>query len=277
VSEYQYYEFQAVDRPLTAREIAEVRRTSTRASITARKFVNEYHYGDFKGDPAKLVDRFYDGFLYLTNWYTRQVSLRLPRTSLDPATAKRYAAGVAASSRRRGDHVVLDLVSEDEAPEWDDDEDGRGVLSQILPVRDEIARGDHRALYVAWLLEVQLGDLDDDAVEPPCPPGLGKLSPALEALVDFLRIDPDLIAVAAQRSGRLTKPSNRIVVSEIAAWPARTKDDLLARLARADDPAAVQREVVLKLAKRTAPAGKARGPRTAGALRGAAGLVGARG
>jgi hypothetical protein len=41
VSEYQYYEFLAVDRPLEDAEQAEVRYLSTRARITATSFVNE--------------------------------------------------------------------------------------------------------------------------------------------------------------------------------------------------------------------------------------------
>jgi hypothetical protein len=51
MSEYQYYEFQAIDRPLTKQEMAEVRSLSTRATITPTRFVNVYHWGNFKGDP----------------------------------------------------------------------------------------------------------------------------------------------------------------------------------------------------------------------------------
>jgi len=40
VSEYQYYEFQAIDRPLTQREMGELRSFSSRATITATRFVN---------------------------------------------------------------------------------------------------------------------------------------------------------------------------------------------------------------------------------------------
>jgi hypothetical protein len=47
VSEYQYYEFLAVDRPLDDRQQAEVRSLSTRAAITATSFINEYHWGNF--------------------------------------------------------------------------------------------------------------------------------------------------------------------------------------------------------------------------------------
>ena len=53
MSEYQYYEFTAVDRPLTGREQAELRSLSTRADITATSFVNTYEWGDFKGDPRE--------------------------------------------------------------------------------------------------------------------------------------------------------------------------------------------------------------------------------
>lgn len=49
MSEYQYYEFLALDRPLDDRQQADVRSLSTRASITATSFINEYHWGNFRG------------------------------------------------------------------------------------------------------------------------------------------------------------------------------------------------------------------------------------
>jgi hypothetical protein len=49
MSEYQYYEFQALDRPLTQREMREPRKHSTRATITDTRFVNHYEWGSFKG------------------------------------------------------------------------------------------------------------------------------------------------------------------------------------------------------------------------------------
>lgn len=42
MSEYQYYEFQAVDRPLTETEMAELRSYSTRARIMPASFINDY-------------------------------------------------------------------------------------------------------------------------------------------------------------------------------------------------------------------------------------------
>jgi len=54
VSEYQYYEFQAIDRPLTAKELSELRSYSTRARITPTSFVNDYSSGSFKGNEDAL-------------------------------------------------------------------------------------------------------------------------------------------------------------------------------------------------------------------------------
>ena len=40
MSEYQYYEFQAIDRRLSDKEMQELRSHSTRAQITPTSFVN---------------------------------------------------------------------------------------------------------------------------------------------------------------------------------------------------------------------------------------------
>ena len=42
MSEYQYYEFLAIDRPLTERGMRELRAVSSRAIITATRFTNHY-------------------------------------------------------------------------------------------------------------------------------------------------------------------------------------------------------------------------------------------
>src|SRR5713101_489347 len=150
MSEYQYYEFQAVDRPLTEREIGELRRYSTRAIITSTRFVNHYEWGGLKGDPSAWMQKYFDAFLYVANWGTHELMLRFPRRVLDLATAKRYCCGESASAKSPGDFVILDFLSDDHEGEgWDDD--GSGWLSALIPLRAEIASGDHRGLYIGWL------------------------------------------------------------------------------------------------------------------------------
>jgi len=70
MSEYQHYEFLAIDRPLTSEEMSALRELSTRTNITPVSFTNEYNWGDFKGNPNDLMQRFFDAHVYVANWMT---------------------------------------------------------------------------------------------------------------------------------------------------------------------------------------------------------------
>ena len=83
MSEYQYYEFLAVDRPLGEADRKALRKVSSRAEITARSFTNSYEWGDFKGDPQTMMERWFDLHLYLSNWGTRRLMMKLPRRLVD--------------------------------------------------------------------------------------------------------------------------------------------------------------------------------------------------
>ena len=53
MSEYQYFEFQALDAPLTRAQMDVLRKFSSRARIAPASFVNEFHWGDFEGEPDR--------------------------------------------------------------------------------------------------------------------------------------------------------------------------------------------------------------------------------
>ncbi len=237
MSEYQYYEFQTADRRLSEKEMQELRSYSTRAVITPTSFSNEYSFGSFKGNPAALMEKYFDGFVYLANWGTLEFQLALPAKLLSAETARLYCSGRAASVRENSGKVILTFLSQAEpGREW---VQGQGALSSLLPLRTELARGDLRALYIGWLLNVQTGRMDNGSVEPPVPPSLDQLSSPLSSLVDFLRIDPDLLAVAAEASPRTQTRS--VQPGEMAAWvaqlPSKEKNELLVRLMAGEDAA----------------------------------------
>ncbi len=68
MSEYQYYDFRAIDRPLTKKEMAALRSISTRAVITTTSFTNHYEWGDLKANSSKLLEKYFDAFVYVANW-----------------------------------------------------------------------------------------------------------------------------------------------------------------------------------------------------------------
>jgi hypothetical protein len=226
MSEYQYFEFQCADRRLAENEMAELRRYSTRAKITPTCFINEYNWGDFKGDTHAWMEKYFDGHLYLANWGTHVLQLALSAKLLSKKTVEDYCVTDFLSVREKSGRVILCFASEDE--DFEDFEEGDGQLLSLMPIRSELARGDLRALYLAWLLGVQNGHVEEGETEPPVPPNLANLSGALSHFVEFLRIDPKLIAVAAQASAqRSSAPDAKELMTWIGLMPTAEKDKLL--------------------------------------------------
>ena len=166
---------------------------------------------------------------------------------------------------------------------WDDDEgddwiEGEGLLDPLLAARGELASGDMRLLYLGWLLKVQLGGLDededeglDDEVEPPVPAGLRELSDSLASVAQFLKIDDDLIAVAAKASDPLVPVSDDGIADWVTALPASEKDKFLTMVAEGEG-AQVEALLVRRFRRESRPAGTtpASTGRTAGELLAAA-------
>jgi hypothetical protein len=249
VSEYQWYEFLALDRRLSAKEMAELR--------------NEYQWGDLEADPAKLVARYFDAHLYFANWGTRRLMFRFPKARIDAKAIAPYFAGEGGGRlTSAGAHLVVDLTNDTDEPE--EDEESPGSLLALAPLRAELMRGDLRAAYLAWLLAVQGDDIDEDEVEPPVPPGLAALTPPLEAMVAFLRIDADLVAAAATASG--TAPDDGAIFRRwLAGLPAREKDAWLRRAA--DEPDLALGDELLRAFRGTRKVRHREGRRTVARLR----------
>lgn len=235
MSEYQYYEFQAVDRPLGEAEKGELRNLSTRARITATSFVNHYEWGDFKGNPARLMERYFDLFLYLANWGARHFSMRLPKRLVDADGLERFLVDDdVAAVRVAGDNLIADFfLDEAEFEEWDD---GGGWLAALAPLRSDVLNGDLRVFYLVWLMAVEAGHVRDSAVEPL--PGIAPLSASLGAFADFFGIDRDLVNAAADdgASARPAGPPRAAVESFVRSLPEDEKVALLLSLHEDDDP-----------------------------------------
>jgi hypothetical protein len=197
MSEFQYYEFVAIDRPLSAPERKRLRGITSRATITSTRLVNTYEWGNFKADPRELVAKYFDVFLYYANWGTRRLILRVPSARLELKIAKQYCAIHTAGSRSIrsvatvaavGKHLVLDLWSESESgDDWVDIEPG--LLSALVPIRNELVAGDYRALYLPWQLRAQAREPTAKTRTPPVPVGTSRLTGSQQAPVEFLRID----------------------------------------------------------------------------------------
>lgn len=250
MSEYQYYEFLAIDEPLNRRAQSEVRTYSTRATITATSFMNEYHWGDFRGDPWKFLEKYFDVMVYVADWGTRRLAMSLPVSSVDVAGLRNFEADDCVIVATRGQKVIVDLIATNEDYDWDMTAAPQSCMASLATLRTELQLGDMRGMYLAWLRAVTQFAVGDDDVSPPTPAGLHDLTAAQEALVEFLDIDDDLLTVARQNSGRLVAaPTTTDWLRRVSA---AEKDRLL--LAVYEGRAAAVRAELMQHVRRHSPA-----------------------
>lgn len=234
MSEYQYYEFQALDRPLTNADQSFIQGLSSRVELTATNARFVYNYGDFSSNPKRVLDRCFDLMLYVTNFGVRQLMIRFPKTLVNPESWTPYCIPYLLSVETTKQSFILNIhLTAEDYYGW---VDGEGWLAGLVALREELLRGDLRVLYLAWLQAGFSDDIDPDfelLIEPPVPPNLQKLSPALATFVELFHVNQDLIDVAAE-SSQVTQPSLEPVEEWIAALPESECNQYLLRVAKGE-------------------------------------------
>ncbi len=220
MSEYQYYEFQSVDRRLTQSEQEAISQLSSRAQISSTRAIFVYNYGDLPGNEKQLLIKYFDAMFYIANWGTLQLMFRFPKGLIDVEQMRKYCVEDIVEISELNNFVILEISINEEGG-FDGWIEGEGSLSSLIGSRQEILQGDYRLLYLAWLKGItyleELEDEDEDedkdddeddeqqGLEPPVPPNFGKLSSSLQAFIDIFEVDEHLLKAAISAS--LTKRS----------------------------------------------------------------------
>lgn len=228
--------------------MAELRARSSRASITPTSFVNDYQWGNLKGDPADWMRRYFDAHVYVANWGTCCLYLRVPKDAFEAETLQIFATEPVFSIDGTKTHWLLEWgLSESRNYDRFAEDDGRGWIARLTPLRDELLRGDMRPLYLGWLAGVSAGEVDEKTTEPPPPTGLSRLTAAQHSLAEFLEVDEDLLTAAGLSDRQATIPDSKSD-AELDAWiaelPAAEKAAMLKLLLTGN---ALQAESRLKL------------------------------
>jgi hypothetical protein len=248
MSEFQFYDFRSIDRPLTDSERREVNSWSSRSNASSHRATFTYAYGDFKKKPLDCVAKYFDAMFYTANWGTRHLIFRFPKKmvdykalaafDIDASAATGFETGIAVSTR--GDYALLEIqLCEEESSTWIDEDDD--TLSALLPLREDILQGDYRSLFIFWLdmanrasLGTEEDEDDDDELPlftlPPIPPNLKKTSPALRAFIDLYELDEDLIAAAATFSVEPPKSAPFDLQTALKQLSEKEKNEWLSRL-----------------------------------------------
>lgn len=262
MSEYQYYEFQSIDRLLTAQEQVEIQELSSRGKVTSTQAIFLYNYSDFRNSPEQVLTKYFDAMFYIANWGTWRLMFRFPKAIIDTKCFQPYVLPDVITITKTSQYIVLDIEIHEEngINGW---AEGEGWLSQLLPLRDELLAGDLRLLYLVWLRAAAAlaGDsLEEDPIEPPIPPNLSQLSAPLQAFIELVELDPDLVTAAAQASPDYQAPTDQPLEDWLPALTAAERQKFLLKLVRRE--LHVDRQLIARLqelagADRSKPSGTA--------------------
>jgi hypothetical protein len=242
MSEYQYHEWQTIDRLLTEEEQEAVNALSSHIEVGSSQAVVTYQWGDFKHNPKQVLLDYFDAYFYMANWGSLRLMFRFPIGLLDQAEILPYCLGEAVTLETHGQYqgLVLEFNPED-SQGW---MEGGANLSSFIRLRADLIEGDYRLLYLAWLKAMSLDDEpaedEDDPdssdydQEPPVPPGLKKLTPALKSFIRVFEIDPFLVQAAAEASPDLTAALAVDYRALIGRLEQSECDEFLARLAEGE-------------------------------------------
>ena len=217
MSEYQYYESQTIDRPLSPIEKDAVSGLSSHMeTVTSTQAIVTYSWGDFKHNPRQVLLEYFDAHLYMANWGTRRLLFRFPKSVLDPQAIQPYCREGILTLELEGNYYILEFSLNDEEPDYEWLE-GEGMLGKLTPIREQIMQGDYRALYLSWLKAVSIEDREEDntEIEPPVPAGLAKLNSSHQAFIELFELDPHLVKAAAKASPPLQPKSNAPLVQAL--------------------------------------------------------------
>ena len=265
MSEFQLHQFKTIDKPLDKAARDAMKALSSRAEVTATSADYVNHYSDFRGDMDILTRQYFDASLHWANFGCSKVIFRFPKAALDIPKIQQYLFADVIVLKQIDDVCLLIFeqnVEDGGFETWMDD-DG-DPLSNFLSLRNNILKGDYRALYMMWLhahspaflgyvdmseeyadeLEDEDIDFDDEEDqewrafihEPPVPAGLDKLNSALSNWADFFEMDEDWIVSAATASPKTDVTPDFDAKAELAKLTDAEKTDFLQRLL-ADEPA----------------------------------------
>lgn len=193
MSEFQYYEFRAIDKPLSSKARAEISSWSSRTTADAHSAIFTYSYSDFPKKVHQVVEQYFDMMLYYANWGSIQLIIKFPLDVIDFEKMNQYCVVDTMSLSKKNDFVLLDFEFNEEEG-FEDWIDLKGYLSRLIGIREEILSGNYHSLYLGWLHSIWRArdweDFEGSDLAPEFPNTPPQLTDSLLAFIDLLGIEP---------------------------------------------------------------------------------------
>ncbi len=206
MSEYQHYEFHTVGRRLSGKARTQVRALSSHITVNSSSAWIDYHWGDFKHDPLKVLEKYFDVFVYDSNWGSQQLAFRWDAGSVDFEELKRFAVDEIITVSKKKEsiffHAAFDENIQDYLFDGEDEDDGIRFAA-FTDFVGHVQAQDERSLYLLWLKAVELAG--EDASRLPPPAGMRNLNEAQKMLLRFVGVDDEILTKVRKNSEPIPK------------------------------------------------------------------------
>ncbi len=204
MSEYQFYEFKSIDKPLSKDDKEKIGTWSSRSNPSSTGAIFTYSYGNFPKSEIEVVEKYFDAMFYISNWGTTRLIFKFPKELIPAGKIKPYCVEYGLALNLKSNFYLLDLIFEDEEGGGGRWIEGEGWLSSLVQLRDDILNGDYRTLYLIWLKNImtpidnEWDNMDPEILEPDIPQNLKELTGPLQDLIEIFDIDKDYVEAAAE-------------------------------------------------------------------------------
>src|SRR5690606_11798313 len=113
--------------------------------VNRNRAVFTYNYGSFRGDTEELLVKYFDAFLYTSNFGTKELGFRIPLHLLNAKAFCPYEYEYAVDIETHGDNAIIKLqFNDDEGGGWVEEDECLKLLDDMLPNREGLIKGDPR-------------------------------------------------------------------------------------------------------------------------------------
>jgi hypothetical protein len=163
MSEYQYYEFCSINKPLTSEARKEMSSLSSCANVGTHNASYVYNYGDFRGNSDKLLLKYFDFFFYISNFGTIRLTFKYNASQINIDEMKKYCVEDVIEYEQYGQDILLDIsLQNEDGFGWTE---GEGVLADLLPLYDEIKSKKYQFLRIVSAVNDEWTGTIDEALK----------------------------------------------------------------------------------------------------------------
>ncbi len=163
MSEYQYYEFCSINKPLTSEARKEMHLLSSRANVGTHNASYVYNFGDFRGNSDKLLLKYFDVFFYISNFGTIRLTFKYNVSQINIDEIKKYCVEDVVEYEQYGQDILLDIsLQNEDGFGWTE---GEGVLADLLPLYDEIKSKNYQFLRIVSAVNDEWTGTIDEALK----------------------------------------------------------------------------------------------------------------